>query len=597
MADEQAKREELIRQIASLPTGSLTKKTVKGREYWYLRVKEDGKRRELYVPRDEVESLREQLALRKRLEQELVKGGQREVPPRVEAFEGSVLVGDELREFAAPVASFKKRALYGKLRAFLEREPRDKVLVLCGLRRTGKTTLIRQAILDLSSDELARAAFMQVTPFDTLAQVNRDLRKLAERGYRTVFVDEVTLLSDFVEGAALFSDVFATRGMHLVLSGTDSLGFVFAESEQLYDRCTLLRTTFIPYREFEEVLGVEGVDEYLRYGGTMSLGGRNYNEQSTFASKGSTDEYIDSAIARNIQHSLKCYQDGGHFRSLQELYDSDELTSAINRVVEDVNHRFTLDVLSRDFKSHDLALSARNLRQDRKEPTDILDRVDIEAITRRLRDLLEIRDAAERTVELSEGHVAEIREYLALLDLVASVSVVSMENLNDRRFRTIISQPGLRYAQAEALVESLLADDEFSDLSLIERDRVLERIRSEIMRRMMEDLVLLETALAFPRKQIFVLQFPVGEFDMVVFDPDAAHCEIYEVKHSAKAAPQQYRFLVEDGKCAQTEHRFGPIVAKRVLYRGKSFNEGEVEYVNVEEYLRNLPGAGEDRVL
>lgn len=102
MADEQAKREELIRQIASLPTGSLTKKTVKGREYWYLRVKEDGKRRELYVPRDEVESLREQLAPRKRLEQELVKGGQREVPPRVEAFEGSVLVGEELREFGGP---------------------------------------------------------------------------------------------------------------------------------------------------------------------------------------------------------------------------------------------------------------------------------------------------------------------------------------------------------------------------------------------------------------------------------------------------------------------------------------------------------------
>ena len=155
----------------------------------------------------------------------------------------------------------------------------------------------------------------------------------------------------------------------------------------------------------------------------------------------------------------------------------------------------------------------------------------------------------------------------------------------------------MRYAQAEAFVESLLADDEFSDLSLIERNRVLERIHSEIMGRMMEDLVLLETALAFPRKQVFVLRFPVGEFDMVVFDPDAAHCEIYEIKHSTKAAPQQYRFLVEDGKCAQTEHRFGPIVAKRVLYRGKSFNEGEVEYVNVEEYLRNLPGAGEDRVL
>lgn len=56
------------------------------------------------------------------------------------------------------------------------------------------------------------------------------------------------------------------------------------------------------YREFESVLGVHGVDEYIRYGGTMSLGGVHYNETSTFASKESTDEYVDTAIARNIQH-------------------------------------------------------------------------------------------------------------------------------------------------------------------------------------------------------------------------------------------------------------------------------------------------------
>ena len=100
--------------------------------------------------------------------------------------------------------------------------------------------------------------------------------------------------------------------------------------------------------------------------------------------------------------------------------------------------------------------------------------------------------------------------------------------------------------------------------------------------------MLLETALAFPRKQIFVLQFPVGEFDMVAFDPDAAHCEIYEIKHSAKASPQQYRFLVEDGKCAQTEHRYGPITEKFVLYRGGSQEIDGIQYQNVEEYLQSL---------
>ena len=74
---------------------------------------------------------------------------------------------------------------------------------------------------------------------------------------------------------------------------------------------------------------------------------------------------------------------------------------------------------------------------------------------------------------------------------------------------------------------------------------------------MLEDIVLLETKLATPKKQVFVLQFPVGEFDMVVFDPKAGSCRIFEIKHSEEAVPQQYRHLIDEQKCAQTEHRYG----------------------------------------
>ena len=38
-------------------------------------------------------------------------------------------------------------------------------------------------------------------------------------------------MEDFIEGAALFSDVFAASGMKIVLSGTDSPGFLFTEDE------------------------------------------------------------------------------------------------------------------------------------------------------------------------------------------------------------------------------------------------------------------------------------------------------------------------------------------------------------------------------
>lgn len=136
---------------------------------------------------------------------------------------------------------------------------------------------------------------------DTLGDINADLKLLSEKGYKKVFLDEVTFATDFIEGAALLSDIYAASGMHIVLSGTDSLGFIFSESEELYDRCIMLHTTFIPYREFEIVLGITGIYEYIRYGGIMSLGGKHYNEAVIFRTKASTDEYIDSAIVRECQ--------------------------------------------------------------------------------------------------------------------------------------------------------------------------------------------------------------------------------------------------------------------------------------------------------
>ena len=75
---------------------------------------------------------------------------------------------------------------------------------------------------------------------------------------------------------------------------------------------------------------------------------------------------------------------------------------------------------------------------------------------------------------------------------------------------------------------------------------------------------------------------------MVVFDPEAGSCQIFEIKHSEEAASQQYRHLSDEQKCAQTEHRYGPITEKFVLYRGESQVVEDIQYQNVEEYLRNL---------
>lgn len=579
---------ELEAQIATFPIGSIVQKQVNGKTYYYHRFKEDGKRKEKYIPESEVAPLREQIEQRKALEKQLKDlkklAPKKKVAVKTHDFITDVRIGDDLRTYSNAVRKYKKRSHYQRLHNYVYGNTYDRVFILFGLRRTGKTTLIRQILADMSDADLEKATFIQITAKNTLTDLNKDLKYLQGEGYRYIFIDEVTLMSDFIEGAALLSDIYAAMGMKIVLSGTDSLGFLFSEDDQLYDRYYQVHTTHIPYREFEEVLGIKGIDEYIRYGGTMSLSGAHYNENSPFANKKNADEYVDSAIARNIQHSLKCYQYENHFRNLRNLYEHNELTNAISRVVEDINHAFLLRVLTEEFKSHDFGRSATNLRSS---GIDILDNIDREALNERLKTMVEIHNTPELTIALEEEHLKEIIQYLIKLDMIHKIAERS-DTSSAVTYRLGVAQPGLRYAQADALAEALLEDNVFGELPLSERNAVLDRIRNEIKGRMMEDIVLLETQLANRKKEVFTYHFAIGEFDMVIFDPKTASCAIYEIKHSTEVVRAQYRHLIDEEKCKATEWRFGPITGKYVIYRGGSCEVNGIHYLNVEAYLKGL---------
>lgn len=220
--------------------------------------------------------------------------------------------------------------------------------------------------------------------------------------------------------------------MKIVLSGTASLGFAFSKEEQLYDRCIMMHTTFIPYREFEEVLGIKGIDEYIRYGGTMSLSGVNYNKDAIFASARSAEEYIDTAIAKNIQYSLKMYEYGEHFRSLLDLYEKGELTNVINCVVENINHSFTRKVVERTFKSHDIAVTASNL----------------------------LRDREEQSIQIEDHHMAQIEEYLTLLDLIMKIDLESLPKVNRKESVTVCKIYEVKYSKEQVPEQSRHLKDE-----------------------------------------------------------------------------------------------------------------------------------------
>jgi len=588
-------------QIAQLPKGSIHYKSIKGKKWPYRQWTEGGKSRSVYIKQEELAIVEAQIEERKELQRQL-KTLKSELPPSVDnapnvAFKTKVVTGSALLAMTRGIKGWQKRDCFSTLWDYLNSEETDRVCLVYGLRRTGKTTMLRQAVLEMAPEQAARTAYLKARVKDTVADVDHDLKLLFAQGFRYVLLDEVTLMSDFIDSAALFSDIYAAQGMKLVLSGTDSLGFWFALDQELYDRAIAIHTTFIPFREHSRLLGIHDIDEYIRYGGTLRAGELEFESaevnaaDASFRDDESTRRYIDTAICRNIQHSLACCESGGHFRHLRELYEANELTGAINRIIESMNHEFLVSVLVQDFKSHDLGSAAQLLRKDPNPDryTDILDRIDRETVTSRLMELLEIRNRESQSIGIKPVHVAEIKEYLRALDLIVDCPIETTAPDAEPLEHFLFTQPGMRYCQAQALVYSLMKDPLFQSASEREKKLAADRILEDVRGRMMEEIVLLETMKAAGRNQrVFKLQFARGEFDMVVYDTEKDQCAIYEVKHSREVVPAQYRHLIDDEKCRLTQRRFGQIIRKCVLYRGEDREDAGVCYKNVEKYLEHL---------
>lgn len=507
-------------------------------------------------------------------------------------FHTNVVTGTGLRALANSVAKYGKRDCFSILQKFVTGSYDGKICILYGLRRTGKTTLLFQMLSELP---IEKTAYIKVQTIDDMSRLTKDLKALYELGYRYAFIDEITLLSDFIDTAAVLSDVFSMMGMKIVVSGTDSLGFAMANRDELYDRSVTIHTSFIPFREYARLLNIRSVDSYIEYGGTLKMENMSFDDpdaafdEVAFRDDESTRKYIDTAISRNIQHTLKNDHYGEYFNQLRELYEKGELTNVINRIVQHMNHRFVLRVVEDEFKSHDFGSAKELLLHDlpAKRATVLYD-VNEKQILERLKAIIEVKEKSETTVSITQEHIDKVKKYLLMLDLI--VNCPERYESGKQAEHIVFSQSGMRYAIAKALVYSLMQDAYFASIPEADKAYITGKILDDVKGRMLEDIVLLEVCKAAPSTmEAFKFKFDAGgEFDMVIYDKTSQNCRIYEIKHSTEVNEKQTLHLRDAEKCQIIENRFGPISGKFVLYRGKDkFAEG-VQYLNVENFLCGL---------
>lgn len=504
-------------------------------------------------------------------------------------FNTNVVTNTGISKLTQRVSKYKKRDCFSLLEQFINEDYDGKICILYGLRRTGKTTLLFQMMNELP---ISKTAYIKIKVSDNMSLLTKDLNILYRMGYKYIFIDEITLMNDFINTAAILSDIFALMGMKIIVSGTDSLGFAMANRDELYDRSIMIHTSFISFKEYSRLLNINSIDKYIEYGGTLKIENMSFNDpdstfdEVSFRDDESTRKYIDSSISRNIQHTLKNDHYGEYFNQLRELYDKGELTNVINRIVESMNHQFLLSVVTDEFKSHDLGSSRQLLLHEYPNSrAHILYDIDEKKVVDRLKLLIDVKEKNETSIEVTQIHIDKIKNYLQKLDLLVTCTE-RYEGRGESSFY-IITQPGMRYAISKALVYSLMQDTYFQFISEKDKEYIIDKILNDVKGRMLEDIVLLEKDKSSQKnEEVFKFKFDNGgEYDMVIYNRETNTCRIYEIKHSLEINEKQTRHLKDIDKCKLVENRFGKIVGKYVLYRGQNKIVDDIKYLNLEQYL------------
>ena len=106
-----------------------------------------------------------------------------------------------------------------------------------------------QLIADMSAEDRELTAFIQIKDGYVIDDLSHDLAVLRDEGIRYVFIDEVTLLPDFISNASVLGSFFSFS-MKIVISGSDDLGLMFAYRDSLFSRSILFHTDFWSFPEW-----------------------------------------------------------------------------------------------------------------------------------------------------------------------------------------------------------------------------------------------------------------------------------------------------------------------------------------------------------
>ena len=203
----------------------------------------------------------------------------------------SIQKGNEV--YTKDLLEMKPRNCVRDIVKFCKSNISDRVYILYGLRRTGKTVAMKHSILELARQGIQDNVYLITIEKETTW--NELLNTLNSIKNSIVFIDEITRITDIVDIIHVLSDrLSGSNNIKFVLTGTDSYVFFLANNSNLFGRAFYSHSTLLPYYEYKRVASKD-LQEYIKDG---TLFGSLYSE-STLINR------INSMIIANVILTLK----------------------------------------------------------------------------------------------------------------------------------------------------------------------------------------------------------------------------------------------------------------------------------------------------
>ncbi len=496
----------------------------------------------------------------------------------------------------------KERYAVKEVRNFIDSDKAldGNILILYGLRRTGKTTIMEQALSGYQDKNLC--AFYEVQENDTMVDIEETLFDASKQGIKVICFDEITKADDFITNSASLADVFAKKDMRIIVTGTDSLSFVLATNHELYGRAYEINTTYIPFAEHAEVLDTNDMDDYIQFGGLMCKG-KDIGDKFIY-DYNSALKYLDSAVSENIVNSLKKNNGDSYLEELSKK----ELQTIIEKLVEIYSGSFNK-------KSIQNKLTKVSVNYPIKFLANLIDDDLIRPITSNNREIAKdfaetINADTEIKTQINAEMITELKNYLTDLNLVSVTSTVKFRyneegwNSEKPEYEYYIIQPAIKFNHLLKGKDFFKNAPYYNKLSNLEKDFLETKLEEKIFGDMLEQIVLFDTSKAlnvnlvrFDKKkyEVYKPSFIVnnqkkGEFDMLIYDTNRYKYWGFEIKHTTMPFIAQEKHLQDEAFFPILEHNFGHRENVCVLYRGEPFLSADSDtiYLNVTDFLCSI---------